>query len=112
VKLSGFHKALVVKWIEEVWEDCYQAATKEGNEYDAVEYARLWRVADGLVMVWCEGDKAYAEALKNAWMDSQGSFEHYTTKFTRDWLVYNSCTWLDDEDRMAIEKRLELYDED
>jgi hypothetical protein len=109
---ESFRKTMLFVWIDEAWRECYGAAIKEGSEYDAVEYDRLWRVADALVMAWCDGDESYAKALKECWLDSQSSMSWYTTQWTRDQLVYNQCTWSTEEERDELMRRLDLLEDE
>jgi hypothetical protein len=105
----GQQRMLLFGMIDAAWKACYTAATKEGSDYDAAEYDRLWRVADALTMAWCEGDEAWAKALHAAWVDSQESITWYTTQYTRDQLVYHFNTY-EKADETALEHRLGQHD--
>lgn len=64
-------------------------AVNGGTPYVHAEYYRHERLLKAALMLWTDGDAPYAEALFDAYVDSNEDLEWYTRRsgFSRDDLV-------------------------
>ena len=72
-------------WIDQAWQSILEA--NGAQPYDHAEYERRVRVAKGLLIAFTEGDQDYADALMNAFHDSNEDMDWYLG-WTRDELVH------------------------
>jgi hypothetical protein len=80
------HNGIRKSAINAAWRSILSANAAE--PYDHAEYERRTRVAKGLLIAFTDGDQEYADALMNAFHDSNENVEWYL-QWTRDELTYN-----------------------